>query len=63
MTNIGKACSLRGFFFGILALTFLLMAALVASPVEAQTGTAVTAPTVEIVEDEDLGVFTRFTEY
>ena len=62
MTNIGTARIVRGVAFPILALALILMAAVVASPAQAQTGTAVTAPTVEIVEDEDLGVFTRFTE-
>ena len=62
MTNIGMARIVGAVAFPIVALAFIFMAALVASPAEAQTGTAVTAPTVEIVEDEDLGVFTRFTE-
>ena len=62
MTNIGMARNPRGVVSGILALALLLMAVVVASPAEAQTGAAVTAPTVEIVADEDVGVFTRFTE-
>ena len=37
---------------GILALVLLLAPVLVATPVEAQTAAAVTAPAVEIVEDE-----------
>ena len=63
MMNIGMAHNLRRVVFPFLALALLLTAALVASPAQAQTGTTVTAPTVEIVEDEDLGVFARFTEY
>ena len=45
----------------VLALSFFLIG-LVTEPVEAQTGTAITAPSVEMVEDEDLGIWVEFTQ-
>lgn len=40
----------------------LLVVALGAAPSEAQTGTVVTVPTIEIGDDEDLGIFARFSQ-
>ena len=54
--------NVRSLAIGILALALLLAPVLVATPVEAQTAAAVTAPAVEIVEDEPLGL-AGFTEY
>ena len=45
----------------VLALS-LFLTGLATDPVKAQTETAVTAPNVEIVGDEDLGVWVRFTQ-
>lgn len=44
----------------VLALSLFLIG-LVADPSEAQTETAITAPNVEIIEDEDVGIWVRFT--
>ena len=60
MSINGMARNVRGIAAGALALAFLLVAVAGPSPADAQ---AVTVPTVEVVEDEDLGIFARFTEY
>ena len=67
MTNIDIGRNPRGLVFSAKALSLalvlsLLMMGLDISPADAQTGTAVTAPSIEIVEDEDVGIFARFTE-
>ena len=55
--SIAKAAALSL----VLALSLILIG-LVTDSVEAQTGTAVTAPSVEIVEDEDVGIWVQFTQ-
>ena len=40
----------------------LLVAALGVAPSEAQTGTGVTVPAIEIADDEDLGIFARLSQ-
>ena len=67
MTNIGMGRNPQGLVSSAKTLSLVLVLSLLVmgldiAPADAQTGTAVTAPSIEIVEDEDVGIFARFTE-
>ena len=68
MTTIGMVRNLPGLVFSTKALLLsfallLLVMGPIGSPAWAQTSSAVTAPNIEIVEDEEVGIFTRLTEF